>query len=70
MEEDLIIDILSNLLLSLLLIVPLWKTYKKSGLNPKHSLISFVPIIGILWALAILALSDWPNIKKQDEGEG
>jgi hypothetical protein len=50
--------------MSVLLIVPLWKTHEKAGQNPALSLIVIIPFFGFLICLAILAFSNWKTGKK------
>lgn len=47
------------ILMSVLLLFPLWKIYQKAGLTPELSLISLVPIFGFIICLIILAFSTW-----------
>ncbi len=42
-----------------LIIVPLWFAFKKAGLSPWLSLLTFVPIIGFLLPLYVLAFARW-----------
>jgi ABC-type proline/glycine betaine transport system permease subunit len=49
---------ISYLLGVLLLILPLWQTARKAGLNGAISLLSFIPL-GALLALYIIAFSHW-----------
>ena len=48
------------LVLSLLVVVPLWRIYGRAGLNPALSLLVLIPWVGGLAVLAVLAFSSWP----------
>lgn len=50
-----------TLIFSLLLLVPVWRTYARAGLSPWFSLLVLVPYIGLPVAAAILAFRPWPN---------
>jgi ABC-type proline/glycine betaine transport system permease subunit len=43
-----------------IVIVPLWQTARKAGLNGAISLLSFIPL-GALLALYIIAFSQWKS---------
>jgi len=44
---------------AVLVIIPVWRIYQRAGLPPAWSLSLFLPWIGPLIALGILALSTW-----------
>ncbi len=47
------------ILIHALVIVPFWFAFKKAGLSPWLSLLVFVPVIGFLVPLYILAFAQW-----------
>lgn len=57
----LIIIVIGSLLLSAVLAFPIHRIMKRAGLNPALSFIVFVPVVGYLLVLGILAFSNWPN---------
>ncbi len=52
--------VIGHLLLSLLLVVPTWRICARAGFSGALSLLHFVPVVGSLVVMAILAFSDWP----------
>ncbi len=49
------------LLAGLLLIIPTWRVFRRTGLNPAWSLLVLLGFpVGILLVLALLALRRWP----------
>jgi nucleoside recognition membrane protein YjiH len=48
------------IVLTILLIIPLWQIFLRTGLPPVMSLLCLVPVIGPVVAMAVLALSEWP----------
>ena len=65
MDSELPYELLSTFLIGIILIVPTWAIYKKAGLSPWLSLLLFLPIVGVLGVIVILATSNWPNIEKE-----
>ena len=53
----------SGILVGVLTIWPLWRTFLRAGLNPLWSLLVFLPLIGIAAALAALCLQKWPIVR-------
>ncbi|HUC63768.1 MAG TPA: hypothetical protein VMF53_17630 [Alphaproteobacteria bacterium] len=47
-------------LIAVVLIVPLWRIFRRAGLNPAFSLLVLIPLLGSLAVLAILAFAPWP----------
>ncbi|MBW7852100.1 MAG: hypothetical protein H3C38_16515 [Rhodospirillales bacterium] len=45
---------------SVLVVIPLWRVFRRAGFNPAWSLIVLIPWVGGPVALAILALAPWP----------
>lgn len=62
----------SGLFTAVLLAVPLWRIFRRAGLTPALSLFVFVPWLGLLIVLGLLALRDWPahpsDVVEQGEG--
>ena len=51
---------ISHVVLSLLLVIPTWRIFVRAGFSGALSLLHFVPVVGLLVVMAILAFSDWP----------
>jgi len=50
-----------NVIISgLILAAPAWMIFKRAGLQPAFGLLVFIPAIGPLFALLLLAFMDWP----------
>lgn len=47
-------------LFNLLIVWPLWRIFRRAGLQPAWALLVFVPLIGVTAALAVLGHSRWP----------
>ena len=52
--------VIGHLILSLLLVIPTWRIFVRAGFSGALSLLHFVPVVGLLVIMAILAFSDWP----------
>jgi uncharacterized membrane protein YhaH (DUF805 family) len=52
--------VIVHLLLALLLVIPTWRVCARAGFSGALSLLHFVPVVGSLVVMAILAFSDWP----------
>ena len=52
--------VLVAVILSLLPLFLLWRTFGKAGLPPATALVCLIPGFGFLLALLILAFSHWP----------
>jgi hypothetical protein len=52
--------VVGHLLLALLLVIPTWRICARAGFSGALSLLHFVPFVGTLVVMAILAFSDWP----------
>lgn len=51
---------LPGLFAALILIVPLWRIFSRAGLAAAWSLLIFLPFVGALAVLLVLAFSRWP----------
>jgi hypothetical protein len=47
---------------ALLLIVPMWRIFRRAGFSPALSLLIFVPGFGFLIATLLLAFRRWPAV--------
>ena len=54
--------------IAVLLLFPAWRIFQRAGLNPTLSFTLFIPIVGMLFAGLVLALSTW-NLQAETEGE-
>jgi len=54
-------------IVGLMILIPLYFIYKKTGLNPLFSLLIFIPGFGLLLIFLQLALFPWPNIQSTQE---
>lgn len=52
-------EIVIGLFLTIVLIIPTWKIFAKTGHSPALSLLLFIPFFGLFIVLCILAFSDW-----------
>ena len=52
--------VIGHLVLSLLLVIPTWRIFVRAGFSGALALLHFVPVVGLLVIMAILAFSDWP----------
>ena len=67
MENELVIELISQIVIVLLLVVPLWKIHAKAGKNPALSLFVFIPYLGLLIVSLVLAFSRWPATESAAE---
>ncbi len=47
---------------ALVLIVPMWRIFRRAGFHPPLSLLIFIPGFGFLVAVLLLALRRWPAV--------
>ena len=52
------------LLFDLAALWPLMRIFRRTGLAPAFALLVFVPVIGLLVVVAVLALARWPLIPR------
>ena len=55
--------LLNYFFITLLILFPCWKIFRRVGLNPAFSLVVVIPGLGWLIAAAIVAFSKWPAIE-------
>jgi hypothetical protein len=53
--------LIEMVMLAIVVVVPLFRIMRKTGLNPMLSFIIFIPGLGYLAVLGILAFAQWPN---------
>ena len=51
------------IVISVLLVVPLWKICARAGFPPALSLLALVPWLGFLIVAAVLGFTDWPRVQ-------
>lgn len=51
---------------ALLVIIPLWVIFRRAGLAPALSLIVFLPYLGFVIVVLILAFARWPATEGAD----
>jgi uncharacterized membrane protein YhaH (DUF805 family) len=56
-----VISVLFWVVLITVTMVPSWQILRRTGLSPWLSLLSFVPMIGTILILWIIAYRKWPN---------
>ena len=54
-------------LFQLLAVWPFWRAFARAGLRPYVSLIVLVPLVGLVAALGVLAVSRWPATADQGQ---
>ncbi len=47
------------IVVTVLVVVPLWRIHGKVGQNPALSLISAIPLVGLIISCSILAFAKW-----------
>lgn len=57
--------ILNYLLIVALTFYPAWRILKRAGFNSSWAICTFVPALGPLILILLLAFSDWPVLKKE-----
>lgn len=60
------INFLVSIVVTILIVVPLWRICIRAGFNGALSLLIFIPLLGILIVGAILSFAKWPiEIQKE-----
>jgi len=57
-------ELIQVFLVAFIIIVPAWKICGKAGFNPYLSLMVFIPLLGPVILLMILAFANWPVLKR------
>lgn len=60
-------ELIPTIILGFVLVYPLWRIFSRAGLAPALSLFVFVPLVGGLIVLAVLAFSRWPATEAAGE---
>lgn len=55
------------IIVAIIIVVPLWKIFRKAGFNPALSLLVLIPFFGMLITTVILAFVTWPVIKSSEK---
>ena len=55
---------------AILFLVPAWRIFSRTGLDPWISLVVLIPGAGVVIALAVLAFVDWPAAAGVNGGGG
>lgn len=63
MDQAILWNLLSSIAVSLLVVIPLWRVFRRAGLHPALSLLVFIPVLGFLIVLGVLAFSRWPKVE-------
>jgi len=50
---------ISYLLFTLMMAIPLWKIHEKAGQNPAIAISCFIPLVGPLISMGVLAFGKW-----------
>lgn len=51
-----------------LLLYPMWRIFRRAGLNPMLSLLLYIPYMGLFVVSGLLAVTDWPVVERQNIG--
>lgn len=54
---------------SIVLLMPLWRIHKRAGLHPALSLLVLIPYAGMFICSLVLAISRWPAVERQPGGQ-
>lgn len=64
--EDLVRDPLFGIVIFNLLIVwPLWRVFRRAGLDPRWALAVFVPLVGLMIVASVLGHARWPVLPER-----
>lgn len=55
-------SLLNSLVVGALTVWPLARILRRAGLSPWWSLLTFLPLVGLLAVAAVLALKPWPTM--------
>jgi hypothetical protein len=56
-------DPLGNLIVTILIVLPLWRICRRAGFHPALSLIAIIPLLGFIIVAGILGFATWPTFK-------
>ena len=63
-------SIILNLVIGAVILYPMWRIFRRSGMYPALALVVFVPMVGPLIAAVILAFARWPREPRDKRGWG
>ena len=65
------IDLVIGAAFSALLVIPMWKMFLRAGLSPYISIVVFLPYIGFLLVVTMLAFIPWkkPTLEEGNPNE-
>ncbi len=58
----------AELLFGLIIVYPLWRICLRVGVTPWTALLVFVPVVGFVLVLAVLAIVRWPEERTPEAG--
>ena len=58
-------DLIWTIVITILIVVPLWRICGRAGFSPALSLIAIIPWLGFLIVAAVLGFADWPSLKNR-----
>lgn len=64
-----VFDVSHPLIVAAVLVVPLWRIFGRAGFNPAWSLLVFLPWVGLLIVVLVLAFGDWPSAAPRAKAE-
>jgi uncharacterized membrane protein YhaH (DUF805 family) len=64
-----LIDLGTELIIAILLIVPVWRIFSRAGFSGSWSLLLFVPFIGLMLIMLLLAFRAWPKLQGTGEAQ-
>jgi hypothetical protein len=53
------------LIIVIVLVIPLWRIFKRAGLNPAFALFTLIPLLGAVISLCLLAFMRWPSAEPE-----
>jgi hypothetical protein len=61
-------DPLGNLIVTILIVVPLWRICRRAGFHPALSLIAIIPLLRFIIVASVLGFATWPTLKNRQVG--
>ena len=55
-------------LFQVLALWPFWRAFSRAGLRPYLALVVLIPLVGLVAALGVLAMSHWPAAADGESG--
>jgi hypothetical protein len=53
----------------LIVLVPFWRILGRAGFPPALSLLLFIPLLGWLGIVGLLAFGDWPSLRPRTQAD-